>query len=369
MTEDNPKAFKLWINAEVVKKYFLDLQLPKKDLQALLTDLQPLELRARVQLIARGLKAALPAHYPTALKKLVSLTQKKNMKSFELWPATEFIQLYGLDHIDESLSAMYLLTSDFTAEFSIRPFINKYGSEIYSRLEAWTADPNEHIRRWLSEGTRPRLPWGEKLHSAVKDPKPGLDLLEQLKFDPSLYVRKSVSNHLNDIAKDHPELVVRTLLRWKKRVPRNFEKEFTFICNRALRTLVKNGHPGALRFFGVEPGETSLQISALKLDKTQIRLGQALQLEFRIKNTSTKSQKYVVDYVLHFKKSNGSLSPKVFKLKTGVLPPGQSLFFRKSCRIKPVTTRTYFSGTQKVSIKLNGVESKSRQFELLVNQA
>ncbi|MBX9768055.1 MAG: DNA alkylation repair protein [Bdellovibrionales bacterium] len=366
MSEENPNAFKLWINAEVVKKYFNELEVSDGEIQKIIADLQPLELRARVQLIARALKAALPTDYPSALKSLIRLTRKKNMKSFELWPATEFIQLYGLDHVQESLEAMYHFTSDFTAEFSIRPFINKHGEDIYQRLHVWKNDPNEHIRRWLSEGTRPRLPWGEKLHRAVKNPGLGLEILEHLKFDTSLYVRKSVSNHLNDIAKDHPDLVVKTLTRWKTILPPNYQKEFQFIANRALRTLIKEGHRGALRFMGIDSEGKNLRISPPKLDKRKIKLGQKIELSFRIKNTSQKNVKYVVDYVVYFKKSNGGLSPKVFKLKTGILGAGQTLYVKKALHIKPITTRMFFSGRHQVAVKLNGIETKPVHFELSV---
>ncbi|MGE3974956.1 MAG: DNA alkylation repair protein [Bdellovibrionales bacterium] len=363
MSEENPNAFKLWINADVVKKYFENTELKKNEIQKIIAQLETRELKARVQLIAHELKKTLPQDYPKALVELLKITRSQKLKSFELWPATEFIQIYGLEHVVPSLKAMYELTPRFTAEFSIRPFINKYGDEIYTHLQSWKSDSNEHIRRWLSEGTRPRLPWGERLHSAVKNPSLGLEILEHLKFDPSLYVRKSVGNHLNDIAKDHPGLVVKTLLKWKKQVPNDYKKEFQFISHRALRTLIKDGHPEALKFTGIDLEQKSLQCSEVKLNKTKFKMGDTLELQFSIKNKTKKRVKYIVDYVIYFKKSNGDLNPKVFKLKVGQLEAGVQLEIVKRHSFKLITTRKYYSGKQKVAVKVNGRELSSQEFD------
>lgn len=357
MMEENPNAFKLWINESVIQKYFNKTKLSKKEIQRITSQLSSLELRARVKLIANELKMVLSDDYPKALLELLQITQQEKITSFALWPASEFIQMYGLDHVEESIAAMHELTSKFTAEFCIRPFINRYGDLIYDRLNAFTNDESDHIRRWLSEGTRPRLPWGEKLRGAVQDPQRGLEILEHLKFDPSLYVRKSVANHLNDIAKDHPALVVKTLLRWKKMVPPGFEKEFLFICRRALRTLIKNGDNAALKFSGIEVQQSHIHCSSLKLKKVKVRTGQSLVFSFSLKNKSrTKSVNFILDYVIHFKKANGGTSPKVFKLKAGTLLPGQELTIIKVHKMKLVTTRKYYEGEQKISLKLNGRE-------------
>ncbi|MFZ3231417.1 MAG: DNA alkylation repair protein [Pseudobdellovibrio sp.] len=364
MSKENPNAFKLVINSAIVKKYFKETALTKKEIQKIAKDIDSLELRQRVQLIAYELKKVLPDDFSVALSKLLQITRKQNLESFELWPATEFIQIYGLNHIEKSLTAMYELTQKFTAEFSIRPFINKYGAEIYEKLEAWKHDENEHIRRWLSEGTRPRLPWGEKLQLAVENPSYGLEILEHLKFDPSLYVRKSVANHLNDIAKDHPTIVVQTLIRWKKQVPENYQKEFQFITNRALRTLIKNGNTDALKFSGIETNNNSINQSELKINKTKFKMGDILEMTFLITNTSKKRIKFIVDFVIYFQKANGQLKPKVFKLKNGFLESKQQLSIAKKYAFRPITTRKFHSGIHHLTIKLNGIESKRLKFEL-----
>lgn len=361
--EENPNAFKLLINQQVLEKYFSDF-LSRAQIQALNKQMSNLELKDRVRFVATHLNEHLSADYVKALQELLKITHTQNMNGFELWPATEFIQKYGLSHIGESLQAMYELTPRFTAEFSIRPFINQYGKDIYSRLSSWKSDPNEHIRRWLSEGTRPRLPWGEKLAGAIKDPKLGLDILEDLKFDSSLYVRKSVANHLNDITKDHPDLVIATLQRWSKQVPATYKKEFQFIVHRALRTMIKNGHPKALVLIGVQANAKTFKISKFKIGPEKLRVGQSLEMNFEIENLTSKKQKFVVDFVIYFQKSNGALSPKVFKLKSGFLEARQKMKVVKKQSFKKVTTRKFYPGLHKVSLKINGSEQKALSFHL-----
>lgn len=364
MKKENPNAFKLWISPAVAQKYFRHTKLSKNEISAICKSLERLELKARVRLIAKEMHAALPSDYEMALTALLKICREEKLKSFELWPATEFIQLYGLDHIDASLAAMYELTPKFTAEFSIRPFINKHGTEIYRKLARWKNDENEHIRRWLSEGTRPRLPWGERLFDAVKNPHPGLEILEALKFDPALYVRKSVANHLNDIAKDHPELVVKTLSQWKKSLPKDFQKEFQFISHRALRTLIKDGHTGALKYMGVGLDKNALSCTTFALDKNKVKVGGHLEISLSLKNKTQKPLKYILDYVIYFKKSNGDLGAKVFKWKSGFLAPNESIKLSKKHSFKPITTRKYYSGEHRVAAKVNGGELKSNTFSL-----
>lgn len=364
MENENATAFKLWINGKVVKKYLATNCQNTNEINQIIFKLNALEMRARVQLIANELKKYLHPEYPKALKQLLQLTRKQNMTSFELWPATEFIQIYGINHIDESLSAMYELTQKFTAEFCIRPFLNTHGQIIYKKLLPLKDDPNEHIRRWLSEGTRPRLPWGEKLRAAVNDPSEGLAILEYLKFDPSLYVRKSVANHLNDIAKDHPKIVTKTLQRWAKEVPENYENEFRFIIHRSLRTLIKNGDPTALKLVGVQAQNDNLEASDFKVSNKKIKIGDYLEFSFSVKNKSKQKIKFLIDFVIYYKKANGDLSPKVFKLKSGFINGGEKIHLIKKHSFKQITTRKYYKGEHQIALKINGHELPTIRFIL-----
>jgi 3-methyladenine DNA glycosylase AlkC len=365
MTE-NESAFKNWINATVVNKYANGVNSKQRnEFKKISNQLDTLELRARVKLIANTLKVYLDQDFPKALNQLMKIVKDQELKSFELWPATEFIQIYGLDHIDESLQAMYELTPKFTAEFSIRPFINIHGDIVFDKLKKWHNDSNEHIRRWLSEGTRPRLPWGERLTASVKNPKLGLIILDKLKFDSSLYVRKSVANHLNDIAKDHPELVIKTLAVWSKHVPKHYQKEFNFILHRALRTLIKDGHTEALKLIGIKPSISGLKVENFNVKTKTIKMGSNLEFSFDLKNTGSKKQKYIVDFIIYFQKSNGSLSSKVFKLKSGFIDPQSKIQIYKKYSFRAITTRKYYPGLHKISLKLNGTQGKTLSFDLL----
>jgi 3-methyladenine DNA glycosylase AlkC len=366
---ENPNAFKLWINQEVAQKYFssdFDPVTKKAALKEISSKLDSLELKDRVRLISRQLHHSLPSDFSKALKILLRIAKSQNLKSFELWPATDFIQTYGLHHVDESIEAMLELTQRFTAEFCIRPFINLYGIEVYKKLYTHLDHPNEHVRRWLSEGTRPRLPWGEKLSLAIENPVHGLKILEKLKWDSSLYVRKSIANHLNDIAKDHPGLVIKTLKQWSNKVPKSKAKEFNFIVNRALRTMIKDGDSEALKLIGIDAKKSKLKTENLKINKTKFKMGEALILNFVLQNKGQNKIKFVVDYLIYFQKANGHLAPKVFKLKTGWIEPGQVLPITKKHSFKPITTRKYHSGLHKISLKVNGLEMPAQEFNLSV---
>lgn len=368
---DNPNAFKNFINSNTLQKYYDGVKNIKSTaspatLAKLKKQLLELELKQRVHLIRDFLYQNLDSDYKKSVKQLLSLIKDQELRGFELWPATEFIQKHGLENIQVSLDALYTITPLFTSEFGIRPFINKYNDEIYTHLMSWVKDPNPHVRRWLSEGTRPRLPWGEKLNSAIKNPTLGLKILEELKFDSELYVRKSVSNHLNDIAKDHPELVVATIKRWQKSVPSSYKKEFEFIKKQALRTLIKDGHPSALKVMGVTLNTHHFKVKSIKILQKEVRMNSPLSFELNIQNTSNQAQKFIIDYKIHHQKANGQLTAKVFKLRTGVLKANELLILKKNHMFKPITTRKYYSGIHHFELILNGTSVKKSSFHLKV---
>ncbi|MES2855811.1 MAG: DNA alkylation repair protein, partial [Bdellovibrionota bacterium] len=270
-----------------------------------ISKLEDLEMKPRVRFIRDELKDLLPEKYPEALEILLSSAHSGHLNGFDLWPYTEFIQLYGIDDPRRSLKALKVLTTKFTSEWAVRPFIKKHPQETLKFLLECASDRDTHVRRWATEGTRPRLPWGERLGEFVTDPSPAFPILERLKFDPELYVRKSVSNHLNDIAKDHPKLVVEILSRWKKEAGPENEMKIDWTIQRALRTLIKDGHPGALGLIGVST-RSKIDFNDFNLKKKTVAMGEHLEFDFEIRSTSSKSQKIVVDYVVHFMKSNRS---------------------------------------------------------------
>lgn len=364
-------AFKNWINKDLVMRMAGHIQkhdpnFDVKSFVALSSRLAPLELKPRVRLIRDELKAHLPKDYKTALAILLKslLEPKKGLEplsGFDLWPFTEFVQSFGLEHTKISLNALYELTQAFTAEWAVRPFLVHHEKETLAQLTKWTADKNKHVRRWVSEGTRPRLPWGEHLKHFIKDPTQTMRLLEKLKYDDELYVRKSVANHLNDISKDHPALAVKTAARWKKEAPEKHQAKIDWIIKHALRSLLKKGDTSALKLLGYEVA-AKVQLKKLSLKHSKVPIGGSL--EFSLELLSPRPTKVMVDYIIHHQKAHGKTSAKVFKLTAKPLPGKKSLTIQKKHSFKIITTRVYYPGKHFLEIMVNGQMLGKVAFEL-----
>lgn len=360
-------AFKNWINSDVVRLISEEIkkvypQFDQKTFEVVSSKLAPLELKARVLLICDQLYKTLP-HYPQALKIIRAVLKTKKIKGFSLWPFSEFIGKYGLEDFDESMHAMYELTQHFTSEFCIRPFFIKDHKKTLSYFKKWAQDQNVHVRRWVSEGSRPLLPWGLRLDLFKNDPTHTLPLLNTLKYDEELYVRKSVANHLNDISKHHPDIVIETLKKWEKGCPQKHNNKIQWIKRHALRTLIKKGNHKALKLMGVG-GPAKVQIISLHLKQKNLKVGDTLAFQLDIQSTSTKKQKLIIDYAIHFVKKNGSTSPKVFKLKTFELAPREKVKLTKKHSLKKITTMVYNSGIHKLAVQINGKNLKEATFNL-----
>jgi 3-methyladenine DNA glycosylase AlkC len=358
MKEENPNAFKNFINPQVIAlmgEAFQEVYpaFNVKRFEKLHSQLSPLELKARVLLLKDGLAQELPANYPQAMKIIQSVIKNGKLSGFQLWPISEYISQYGLDHFKLSFAAMIDLTKVFTSEFAIRPFLLKDHEQCLKLLLPLASDKNAHVRRWISEGSRPILPWGGKIPAFIKEPALTLPLLEKLKYDGELYVRKSVANHLNDISKNHPDLVVKLLKKWNKETPVEHAEKIQWITRHALRVLIKKGHTGALKLMGA--GENcDLKFQHFKLSEKKYRTDEVLEFEIAFNSTSKKSQKLIVDYVIDFVKANGKHSPKVFKLKTLEIAPGEKIVLSKKHSLKKITTMTFFNGEHFLSIQING---------------
>ena len=355
---DNPNAFKHWIGPALLDKLAGELRrvspaLDTSSLTLLERRLQPLELKDRVRLVRDTLHEILPPAYPQALGVLMKVSRGGALEGFDLWPITEFVQTYGVDDFDRSMKALHTLTQRFTAEFAVRPFLARDPARTFATLEGWATDPNHHVRRCASEGTRPRLPWGERVRVLLEDPQPGLRLLEKLRFDPEDYVRRSVANHLNDVSRDHPDLVVETLARWRRDAPAADAPKLEALVRHALRGLIKRGHPGALASIGARLG-ADIEARDLRVHPSRVRVGDSLEISFTLASTSLAAQKLVVDYVIHYRKANGDQAPKVFKLKTFELPGSTEVRLTKRHSLKPITTRVYYPGAHRVGIQVNG---------------
>ncbi|MEN0058484.1 MAG: DNA alkylation repair protein [Bdellovibrio sp.] len=366
-------AFKNWINADLVRRFGLHILKHYSDFdvagfEKLLPQLKSLELKARIGLICDFLHAHLPTDYRKALRILLKAVSRPQagiqpLTGFDLWPVTEFVQRYGLDKkdFDESLQALHELTQKFTAEFAIRPFLIEDEKYTLKVLHRWTQDSEVSVRRLVSEGTRPRLPWGQQLKSFIKDPAPTLPLLEDLKYDEELFVRKSVANHLNDISKDHPSLTLKIIQRWLQEAPTEHQAKIRWIARHSLRTLLKKGHPQALKIFGYKTNHRA-RIGKLKISQKQIVIGENLDFSFEI--SSSSPTQVMIDYLVHYKKANGSNAAKVFKLTTKKLKAGEILLVQKKHSFKLVTTRTYYPGIHYLEIMIKGQLAGKVRFEL-----
>lgn len=336
----------------------------------ILDGLEPLELKQRARLIADATARHLPVDLETRFAILEAMLHPDTGDSFNwisdergicgwgVMPLSMIVADCGLGDFDRSLCLLKEMTKRATAEFDVRPFLAADQERALEIMAPWTLDENVHVRRLVSEGTRPRLPWGMRLKRLVDDPSPVIPLLEALKDDPAEYVRRSVANHLNDIAKDHPALVADIASAWLK----DASAERLKLVRHACRTLIKQGYQPALRAFGLNPPEISVPDFAAA--QSTIRFGETLSFSAELLSTVPAPQDLVIDYVLHFRKANGRLAPKVFKWTKLTLAPGERRNLSRDHAIKPVTTRTYHGGTQAISLRINGQDFGYCEFVL-----
>lgn len=367
------EPFKNMINEKVAKQTALALvrNYPTFDQKSFLkniaSELAPLELKDRVIFLATKLNRYLPENLLKSLP-LLKGALKQNEKDtiglygFSVWPLTEYVSRYGLPEFDLSMNVLKEMTKVFTAEFGVRNFFLHDEKKALKHFFIWSSDKNEHVRRLVSEGSRPLLPWGQKLPGFVKDPLATWELLEILKNDQSEYVRKSVANHINDHSKNHPDLVVKKLLEWRK--SSDFDKDLDWVIRHASRTLIKKGHPKAFVLHGVESGK--VQVISQKIVTKKVELGNSLQVEVEFKNQSLKKLKIILDHEVHLLRANQKYNIKCFKGKSLELDPGEQKKLSFNIPLKPVTTRTYYGGKHFWNIKINGISEEKLSFTLNV---
>ncbi len=273
---------------------------------------------------------------------------------------THYVGLHGLEHFDLSMRLLKEMTKRSSSELGIRFFLLEKPERTLSVLKSWTNDSNYHVRRLVSEGTRPRLPWAMRLPAFIEDPAPILPLLEALKDDENEYVRHSVENNLNDIAQDHPDVVAQLAKRWLKKAGKNRER----LVRHACRTLIKQGHQRTLQALGY--GSPRVELKKLGILTPRVIFGEALMFELCLVSTSKQTQPLIIDYIIHHRKANGSMAPKVFKWKATTLASRETLRATKNHAIKKITTRVYYPGTHKLEVMVNGVSLGSKTFKLIM---
>ncbi len=327
-------------------------------LKAIQKQLVPLELNQRMRLFSMELRAHLPEPFPKALA-ILRQAAPKTKPGYTSLIYPDFVGLYGKDHFDASLDALKYFTVFGSSEFAIREYLKLDFERTMKFMHACSKDSNEHVRRLSSEGCRPRLPWSFKLDEVINHPEYTLPLLSRLREDKSLYVRKSVANHLNDISKDHPEKLLDHLKKWDLSRPHT-----SWIVKRACRTLIKKGDAASLNLFEFEK-KPKLLIKNLKLKPEKIRIGEDLFFTFDLVSNKSTPQKLAIDYKIHYLKPSGSLLPKVFKLKEVTLKPKQTLSLQKKHPFKQFSTRRQHPGKHLLEIQINGAISASAEFVLV----
>lgn len=270
----------------------------------------------------------------------------------------DYIEIYGIDDFKTSSKAFVSITQFISCEFAVRPFILKYKEKMIDEMVKWSLHENHHVRRLASEGSRPRLPWAMAIPFLKKDPASILPILENLKNDPSEYVRRSIANNLNDIAKNNPQIVLQIANKWK-----GFTKETDAIIKHGCRTLLKQGHPEILSHYGLE--STNIELSSFEIKTPVVKIGDYLQFQFHLNNKNEEAKTIRLEYAVHYKKSKGHLAKKVFKISEKIYQPNQLIKVDRNQSFKLITTRVFHTGMHQLSIIINGTESEALEFELI----
>jgi 3-methyladenine DNA glycosylase AlkC len=312
------------------------------------------ELKSRIRIISQALHQSLNCSYAEAITVLKAVSSHfSGVRGFIF---ADYVEVYGLDDPQISYAALAHFTCFSTAEFAIRPFFQRYPEQTLAQMKLWARSDNLHLRRLASEGARPRLPWGMALKHYKKDPRPLLPILEQLKADPEPYVQRSVANHLNDISKDHPDLVVDLAEQWRGTNPIT-----DWIIKHALRGLLKQAYPRALTFYGLQQLPLQLQLT---LHNTRVSAAEALHFSVAISGPQQLTAPLRLEYKIGYRKKSGQLNYKVFQLSNTVWS-GQDINLERRQSFVDLTTRKHYPGQHHLQILLNGYCYADSFFELI----
>jgi 3-methyladenine DNA glycosylase AlkC len=321
------------------------------------------ELKARMRHTSEVLHGFMPSDFKKSariLDKLIVHLKKEGIGedglAFMFIP--DYIEIYGIDEFETSMKAIESVTQFVSCEFAVRPFLVRYDSEMIKQMKQWSTHENFKVRRLATEGSRPRLPWAMAIPALKKDPSPLLPILENLKNDPSESVRRSVANNLNDIAKDHPEWVISLVKKWK-----GSSRETDAIIKHGSRTLLKKGNPKILHHFGLKSHH--VHISALKIATPTVNVGEHLAFSFLLTNGDTKNQIIRLEYAVYYRKANGQLTKKVFKISEKSYKPGVRNTVERKQSFRKITTRVFYPGKHQLSIIVNGEEKLLKTFVLV----
>ena len=314
---------------------------------------EELKLKERMRRITETLGMYLPKRFEEAIKVLFDIDESCVGFPYLFFP--DFVAVYGKhpEHFQLSMEALERFTIRSSSEFAVRPFITRDPERMICQMLKWSQSSNQHVRRLASEGCRPRLPWGEALTVFKNDPIPVLAVLENLKEDPSLYVRKSVANNLNDISKDNPLVVIEIIRKWKGVHPYT-----DWILRHASRTLIRMANPEVMKLFGYEESmDGCLTTSAtLHIDLPEVRIGESSELKYEINIRQGEPVHIRIEYGIDFVKARGKTSRKLFLLSDKTVPGGTYLKGSRMHRWKNLTTRKHYPGEHTIVLLINGFQ-------------
>lgn len=318
---------------------------------AALSGLAGKELKDRVRHVSSALHDALPLPFPEAAGALRRSAAMGRLDMWSGWPATDYVGVHGVDHLDEAMATLAALTPYATGEFAVRPYLERYEHDALKIMQGWAESDDEHLRRLASEGSRPRLPWASRVRWLMA-PGPTLPILDLLRDDPSPYVRRSVANHVNDLTKDHPEVALELLARWRGEGGSHVEG----VLRHALRGLLRAGHSGALSLVGAVPGSGAVE--SLVLGAPTVAVGE--RLPFTVTIQAGSPGPLVLRYAVVREGSR-----RVFHLAERAATPGALTFtIAKSHSFRPVTTRVEPPGPRTLEIIVNGQTRAAAPFTL-----
>lgn len=321
------------------------------------------ELKQRTHHIASVLRMFLDEKYPVAVKQLVKITKEIQQKiqepGVEYMFLQDFIEDFGVDYFEDSIAAIEEVTKFFSCEFAVRPFYKKYPDEMMQQTIIWAKNPNYKVRRLASEGCRSKLPWATGVPFLKDNPKKIIHILDLLIDDKAEWVRLSVSNNLNDISKDYPDLVLDFA---KKRI--NKSKITDKLLKHALRTLLKKGNIRALELFGYKYSP-KIMLENFKIEHNKVRVGEDLEFEFTIKNIGKNNKKIRIEYVVYYQKASEILTPKIYQISETEITANSELNYERKRSFKPISTRKFHFGQHKIGIIVNGKELGLIEFDLV----
>ncbi|MFJ2536721.1 MULTISPECIES: DNA alkylation repair protein [unclassified Pseudomonas] len=363
-TENAAPALKEIFNAERLKHIATEMSAvypafkTKAFLKHASDGLADLSVMQRMARVSESLHTVLPLDYEDSLQVLRELAPRLN-SGFVSMCLPHYVASYGAHAFDTSMEALKYFTTFGSSEFAIRHFLRSDLERTLELMHDWTQSENHHVRRLASEGSRPRLPWSFRLETVQADPQLAAGILDRLKADESLYVRKSVANHLNDVTKEHPEWVLDVIEGWSLA-----NKHTAWIAKHALRSLIKQGNLRALTVIGAG-AKPEVELLDVKIEPAVVRLGEAITLSFTVKSTVLEEQRLVIDYAIDYVKANGGVSAKVFKLKTLVLAGFESVVVGRRQVMKDFTTRKHFAGVHAVRVMVNGEVLATTAFNII----